>query len=102
DAVGAGGADGVDETGPAHDASPLEGVGYLVDQVHDALFGDDDEASAAFEADPLTAAFETDPADLASDTDLDLTGDGVVNHADLLEAEHPLDFHVGGLEGPHG
>jgi hypothetical protein len=70
----------------AQDASPLEGIGFLIDEVRDALFGDDDEAAAN--------AFDVDPADLASATDLDLTGDGVVDRADLQEAESPLDFDV--------
>lgn len=70
----------------AQDASPLEGIGYLIDEVRDALFGEDDEASSA--------AFDPDPADLESDTDLDLTGDGVVDTADLHEAGHVLDFDV--------
>jgi hypothetical protein len=35
-----------------------------------------------------------DAADMVTGTDLDLTGDGHVNHADLSEAAHPFDFHV--------
>ncbi len=70
------------------DASPLEGIGYLLDQVRDALLGDGDEDASA--------AFDVDPADLSSDTDLDLTGDGVVDAADLHEAASSLDFHVDG------
>jgi hypothetical protein len=70
----------------AQDASPLEGIGYLIDEVRDALFGEDDEASPS--------AFDSDPAELESDTDLDLTGDGVVDTADLHEAGSVLDFDV--------
>ncbi len=77
---------GFDDDLLAQDASPLEGVGFLIDEVRDALFGDDDEAAAS--------AVDGDPADLATDTDLDLTGDGVVDSADLHEAESPLDFDV--------
>jgi len=69
----------------AQDASPLEGIGYLLDEVRDALLGDDDTAGPAF---------ETDPADLASGSDLDLTGDGAVDAADLHEAGSAFDFDV--------
>lgn len=71
----------------SEDASPLEGIGYLLEQVRDALLGDSDEDGSA--------AFDADPAELASDTDLDLTGDGVVDGADLHEAASSLDFEVG-------
>lgn len=70
----------------SHDASPLEGVGYLLDQVRDALLGDDEGAGSS--------PFDADPGDLASDSDLDLTGDGLVDGADLHEAGHVLDFGV--------
>lgn len=76
----------------AEGASPLEGIGFLLDEVRDALFGDDDEGAAA--------GFDVDPADVASDTDLDLTGDGIVDRADLHEAESVLDFDVD--PGHHG
>jgi hypothetical protein len=69
----------------AQDVSPLEGVGFILDELRDALFGEE-EADAA--------AFAPDPADLVSGTDLDLTGDGTVDRADLREAESPFDFHV--------
>jgi hypothetical protein len=76
----------------AQDASPLEGIGFILDEVRDAPFGPDDDAAA----DPLA----TDPAELASDSDRDLTGDGVVDGADLREAASPLDF---GIDDPaHG
>jgi hypothetical protein len=71
------------------DADPLEGIGFLLDELRDAVFGDEDDASVA----PLDADV-FDPADLASDTDLDLTGDGVVDRADLHEAASPFDFGV--------
>ena len=70
----------------SHDASPLEGVGYLLDQVRDALLGDDEGTGSS--------PFDADPGDLASDSDLDLTGDGLVDGADLHEAGHVLDFGV--------
>jgi hypothetical protein len=71
----------------AHDASPLEGVGFILDEIGDALFGEDDDEAA-------TSLFDTDPADAATDTDLDLTGDGVVDRADLHEARSVFDFRV--------
>ena len=70
----------------SEDASPLEGIGYLLDQVRDALLGEGDEDASG--------AFDVDPAELTSDTDLDLTGDGVVDGADLHEAASSLDFEV--------
>ncbi|HET6948867.1 MAG TPA: hypothetical protein VFI47_00725 [Acidimicrobiales bacterium] len=77
----------------AHDASPLEGIGYLLDQVRDALLGEDDAASPA-------SPFDAEPEDVASDSDLDLTGDGVVDRADLHEAGQIFDFRV--EDGHHG
>jgi len=74
----------------SYDASPLEGIGYLLDQVRDALVGDDEGSGAS--------PFDADPGDIASDSDLDLTGDGLVDGADLDEAGHVLDF---GVEGGH-
>jgi hypothetical protein len=71
----------------AHDADPLEGIGYILDEIGDALFGEDDDEAAA-------SLFDTDPADATTDTDLDLTGDGVVDRADLHEARSVFDFHV--------
>ena len=95
DGLGDAGLDGVDL--PSQDASPIEGVGYLIDQVREALFGpDDDAAGSVLDADPLAPGLGTEPADLATETDLDLTGDGVVDHGDLLEAEQPFDFDAGG------
>ena len=76
----------------AQDDSPLEGIGYLLDEVREALFGDDDAAAAS--------PFDTDPVDLETETDLDLTGDGMVDRADLHEAASSLDFRVG--DGHHG
>lgn len=70
----------------SHDASPVEGIGYLLDQVRDALLGDDEGTGSS--------PFDADPGDLASDSDLDLTGDGLVDGADLDEAGHVLDFGV--------
>ena len=81
-----------DEAFVAQDGSPLEGIGFLLDEVREALFGDDDAAAAT--------PFDTDPVDLETETDLDLTGDGLVDSADLHEAASSLDFHVG--DGHHG
>ncbi|HEX6419097.1 MAG TPA: hypothetical protein VFZ77_11395 [Acidimicrobiales bacterium] len=83
---------------PTRDASPLEGLGYLIEQVREALFGADEGATAGPGTDPLASAIEAgapdpaEPADLVTDSDLDLTGDGVVDDYDLVEAEHPFDF----------
>ena len=66
----------------AQDGSPLEGIGFLLDEVREALFGDDDAAAAS--------PFDTDPVDLETETDLDLTGDGLVDSADLHEAASSL------------
>jgi hypothetical protein len=76
----------------AQDNSPLEGIGFLIDEVREALFGEDDAAAAS--------PFDTDPGDIGTDTDLDLTGDGLVDRADLHEAASSLDFDVS--EGHHG
>lgn len=70
----------------AHDGSPLDGIDFLVDEVREALFAPDD--------DPGTGPLDTDPVDLETDTDLDLTGDGLVDTADLHEAASPFDFDV--------
>jgi hypothetical protein len=75
----------------AESSSPLEGIGYVLDELHGALFGDD-EADAADEA--VNAALSHDLADLETDTDLDLSGDGVVDPDDLDEAGSPFDFGV--------
>jgi hypothetical protein len=87
DAGTIGGGDGI----LAESSSPLEGIGYILDELHSALFGDD-EAAATDEA--VNAALSQDPADLETDTDLDLTGDGVVGPDDLDEAASPFDFGV--------
>ncbi len=83
-----------------HENSPFEGVGHLLEEIGDALFGDegdgDDEAPAA-----ATSPFDSDPADLASEDDLDLTGDGVVDGADLHEATSVFDFGVAGGHHHH-
>jgi hypothetical protein len=84
---------GSHESALAQDASPLEGIGFLLDELHDALFGDDE--GAASELGP-------DPAELTTGTDLDLTGDGVVDGADLHEAEDPFDFGVDHHHGASG
>ncbi len=81
----------------AESGSPLEGIGYLLDELHGALFGDEDDLAAQEEA--VASAFDADPADIETDTDLDLNGDGVVDPGDLHEAESPFDFgvdHAGG------
>ncbi|HEX6424032.1 MAG TPA: hypothetical protein VFZ79_11170 [Acidimicrobiales bacterium] len=89
------GLDGLDV--PSQGASPIEGIGYIIDQVREALFGsDDDAAGSVLDADALASVRGAEPADLATEADLDLTGDGVVDHGDLLEAEQPFDFDAGG------
>lgn len=88
------GLDGLDL--PSQGAAPIEGIGYIIDQVREALFGSDDAAGSVVDADALASALGAEPADLAAETDLDLTGDAVVDHGDLLEAEQPFDFGVGG------
>jgi hypothetical protein len=84
-----------------HENSPFESVGHLLEEIGDALFGDegdgDDEALVAAAAPP----FDADPADIASDEDLDLTGDGVVDRADLHEATSVFDFGVAGGHHHH-
>jgi hypothetical protein len=79
-----GGAGVLDDDLLPQDASPLEGVGFILDELRDALLGEDDAA----------ASLAPDPAELATDTDLDLNGDGLVDTADLHEAESPFDFDV--------
>jgi hypothetical protein len=78
----------------AQDNSPLEGIGFLIDEVREALFGEDDAAAAS--------PFDTDPGDVGTDTDLDLTGDGLVDRDDLHEAASSLDFDVSGGHHGHG
>jgi hypothetical protein len=73
-----------------HDNDPLEGVGYLIEELREALLGEDGEADDLAGPSP----FDADPADVASDTDLDLTGDGLVDGHDLDEAHSVLDFDV--------
>ncbi|HET6772745.1 MAG TPA: hypothetical protein VFH36_05510 [Acidimicrobiales bacterium] len=83
---------GADDAGIlAESSSPLEGIGYILDELHGALFGED-EAGAA--DDVVNAALSQDPVDLETETDLDLTGDGVVDPDDLHEAGSPFDFGV--------
>ena len=97
DEVDPGAGDDADTTAGADDgilaesSSPLEGIGYILDELHSALFGED-EAAAADEA--VNAALSQDPVDLETETDLDLTGDGVVDPDDLHEAGSPFDFGV--------
>jgi len=78
----------LDMTGEEND--PLEGVGYLIEELRDALLGEDDESGALSGPSP----FDADPADVASDSDLDLTGDGLVDGHDLHEAGSVFDFDV--------
>ncbi|HZM30437.1 MAG TPA: hypothetical protein VFB77_08115 [Acidimicrobiales bacterium] len=73
-----------------HENDPLEGVGYLIDELRDALLGEDDPADGLAGPSP----FDADPSDVASDTDLDLTGDGVIDGHDLHEAHSVFDFDV--------
>jgi hypothetical protein len=75
----------------AESSSPLEGIGYILDELHSALFGEDEAAAAD---DAVNAALSQDPVDLETDTDLDLSGDGVVDPDDLHEAGSPFDFGV--------
>jgi hypothetical protein len=75
----------------AESSSPLEGIGYILDELHSALFGEDEGAAAD---DAVNAALSQDPVDLETDTDLDLSGDGVVDPDDLHEAGSPFDFGV--------
>ena len=82
-----------DEDLLAQDNSPLEGIGFLIEEVRDALFGDDEAAAGPF---------DTDPVDLETDTDLDLTGDGVIDRADLHEAASSFDFDVSTGAPHHG
>ena len=82
-----------DDAALAEDGSPLEGIGFLIDEVREALFGEDDPAAAS--------PFDTDPVDLETETDLDLTGDGLVDRADLHEAAASFDFHADGGHHHH-
>lgn len=79
----------------AQDASPLEGIGFLLDELHDALLGDDEAASLIEQEEAAFSQLDQDPADTASDSDLDLTGDGVVDGADLHEARSVFDVEPG-------
>jgi hypothetical protein len=73
-----------------HQNDPLEGVGYLIEELREALLGEDGDVDDLAGPSP----FDADPADVASDTDLDLTGDGLVDGHDLDEAHSVLDFDV--------
>ena len=73
-----------------HENDPLEGVGYLIDELRDALLGEDDQVDGLAGPSP----FDADPVDVASDADLDFTGDGVVDGHDLHEAGSVFDFDV--------
>lgn len=73
-----------------HENDPLEGVGYLIDELQDVLLGEDDPVAGLAGPSP----FDADPVDVASDTDLDLTGDGVIDGHDLDEAQSVFDFDV--------
>ena len=79
-----------EEPGPepevtVHDPSPLDDIAYVLDEVGDVLS-------------PVNP-FDEDPADVSSDSDLDLDGDGVVDHDDLHTAWSAFDLHHGGHEG---
>ena len=81
--------------------SQAEAAGEKIDRNLFERYGDvqafafhPDAAGAADEV--VNAALSQDPVDLETETDLDLTGDGVVDHGDLLEAEQPFDFDAGG------
>lgn len=71
-------------------ASPLEGVGYLIEQVRDALFGDDQGASADLDASDALAG---DAFGLAGDG-----ADGQHDAASLVDVEVD-DLHHGGGDG---
>ena len=71
--------------------SPLDGIRYVLDELHDALFGDDE----ATVGEAVGSGLDTDPTDLPTDTDLDLNGDGVVDTADLHELESGFDLDAG-------
>jgi hypothetical protein len=82
-------------------ADPLEGIGFLLDELQDALFGEDDvDPLAAAEAEAAELEAALDPADVPTDTDLDFNGDGVVDEADLHDVVSQFD--IGGDDGPHG
>jgi hypothetical protein len=82
-------------------ADPLEGIGFLLDELQDALFGEDDvDPLAAAEAEAAELEAALDPADVPTDTDLDFNGDGVVDEADLHDVVSQFD--LGGDDGPHG
>jgi hypothetical protein len=88
-------------TDPEPEASdPLEGIGFLLDELHDALFGEDDADPLATLAAEAEAEAALDPGDVPTDTDLDFNGDGVVDHADLHDVV--AQFDLGGDEGAHG
>ena len=78
----------LDMTGQEND--PLEGIGYLIDELRDALLGEADGSGALSGPSP----FDADPAGVASDSDLDLTGDGLVDGHDLHEAGSVFDVDV--------
>jgi len=82
-----------------HENSPFESVGHILEEISDALFGDDGDDDQALAA--AASPFDADPADIASDEDLDLTGDGVVDGADLHEATSVFDFGVSGGHHHH-
>jgi hypothetical protein len=71
--------------------SPLDGMRYVLDELHDALFGEDEDTVG----EAVGSGLETDPAELETDTDLDLNGDGVVDPADLHQLLSPFDFDAG-------
>src|SRR5690606_29348427 len=73
----------------AQGASPLEGIGFLLEELREAVFGDDGAGAAS--------ALSPDTADPASGADLELLGDGAADGADLHEAESPFDLDVDGL-----
>jgi hypothetical protein len=82
-------------------ADPLEGVGFLIDELHDALFGEDEvDPLAAAEADAAAIEAALDPGEVPTDTDLDLNGDGVVDGHDLHDIVSQ--FGLDGDGGAHG
>jgi hypothetical protein len=81
-------------------AEPVEGIGFLLDELHDALFGEDDVDPLATLAAEAEAEAALDPGDVPTDTDLDFNGDGVADADDLHDVMSQFDF--GGDDGPHG
>jgi hypothetical protein len=81
-----GGADGTELL--TESESPIDGIRYVLDELHEALFGEED----ATVGEAAATGFENDPADVVTETDLDFNGDGVADRADLDEVTSSFDF----------